>query len=63
MSDPQNDLVTSGTAADIIGIELEAFRQRMKRGALTIEPAALLAGHYLWTRCDVEHYAAVEAAR
>lgn len=56
MTDPQNDLLTSHDASDLLGIKHDAFRQRMNRGVLPIRPVAKLGGHWLWLRSDVETY-------
>jgi hypothetical protein len=57
------EYLSSGEAADVLHIKVEAFRQRYKRGRLPFEPAAHAGGLFLWRRTDIARYAAAEAIK
>lgn len=54
------EYVSSGEAADLLHIKVEAFRQRHKRGRLPFEPVGVMGQIFLWSRADVTRYAALE---
>lgn len=58
----QTEYLSSGDAAGVLGIKVEAFRMRWKRGALPFSPVGVAGGNYLWNRREVERYAALTRA-
>ena len=56
---PLREWVTTGGAADLLGITSRAVRKAIARGAI---PAQNIDGRYRIDRADIEHYRATRAA-